>query len=71
MQIVIDALYWDNETDAKPDFLLTQTHNNIDSSRNNVFNIPDTVLGSGLIAENIMDKTLIFLMLRMLVELAL
>lgn len=69
MKIMIHALCEDNGTDAKPDFFLTQTHNNIDSSSNNVLNIPGIVLSSGLIVENIMDKTFTFLMLRMLVEL--
>lgn len=58
--MIIHALYSDNETDAKPDFLLTQTHNNIDSFSNNVLNIPDRVLGLQFIVENIMDRTLIF-----------
>lgn len=68
MQIRIHALYEDNETDAKPDFFLKQTHNNIDSSSNNVLNTPDIALSSGLVFENIMDKIFTSLMLRMLAE---
>lgn len=52
MQIIIHALYQDNETDAKPEILLIQTHNNIDSFSNNVLNIPDRVLGLCFIVEN-------------------
>lgn len=55
MWIIIHALYRDNETDAKPDFLLIQTHNNIDSFSTNVLNIPETALGYGIISENLMD----------------
>lgn len=42
-------------------------HNNIDSSSDSVLNIPDIVLDSGLIVENIMDKRQLFL-LKMLAE---